>query len=156
MRRTVYELIFEKLQKMGILDENGKMPCEYMKFKSGGYMDLSVDNLTDNMIALSHYGTQNGDSMADPDMQILVHPELKMAEALTYQNDYLPFEKLRFQQVYIERDGKKLVNTRLKTELNSFLNTWLNNIRSQGFKLSEKVVDGKRIHVEEQGEQSAS
>ena len=32
------------------------------------YMPLSVDRTGDNTFALAHYGEQNGDLMADPDM----------------------------------------------------------------------------------------
>jgi hypothetical protein len=69
MKWTVYEMIYARLQQLKILDENGKMQAEYMKFKSEGLMDLNVDNLTNDMIALAHNGIQNGDVMADPDVR---------------------------------------------------------------------------------------
>jgi uncharacterized protein YqiB (DUF1249 family) len=98
MRRKVYEMIFARLQQIGILDENGMMQADYMKFKSPGLMDLNVDKLTENTIALAHNGIQNGDAMADPDVEVRIYPDLKAAEALTFQNDYLGI----FQEVYPE------------------------------------------------------
>jgi hypothetical protein len=56
MRGTVYKMIYARLQKMGILDENGIMKAEYMKFKSPGLMDLNVHNLLNNKIALGITG----------------------------------------------------------------------------------------------------
>ena len=72
------------------------MQADYLKFKSPGLMDLNVDKLTDDTIALAHNGKQNGDVMADPDVEVRINRPGKMAEALTFQNDYLGI----FQEVY--------------------------------------------------------
>ena len=128
-------MIFARLQQIGILDENGMMQADYMKFKSPGLMDLNVDKLTDDTIALAHNGKQNGDVMADPDVQVRINREGKMAEALTFQNDYLGI----FQQVYPE-PGKYY--PKLKKELNDFLNDWLKNmIEVQKYELVEEDPD---------------
>ena len=82
-------MIFARLQQMGIIDESGKMQADYMKFISSGLMPLNVDKLTYDTIALAHNGKQNGDVMADPDMEVRIYPEMKMAEALTFRNDYM-------------------------------------------------------------------
>ncbi len=132
MKRTVYETIFARLQELGILDQNGIMQAEYMKFKSPGLMNLNVDNLLGNKISLAHNGLQNGDLMADPDMEILIHPKTKSAEALTFQNDYLGI----YHKVYPE-EGK--VNIKLKKDLNEFLADWLLTMtEAQKYKLAEK------------------
>lgn len=128
---SIYEDIYKKLQKIGILDEHGTMKVEYMKFSSPGLMDLSVDKLFNDIISLAHNGLQNGDIMADPDMQVQIYPKNKSAEALTFQNDYLEL----FQEVYPE-PGK--YRPRLKRELNQFLNDWLKIMIEQGYELVEK------------------
>ena len=121
----IYETIYKKLNKLGITELT-----EYKKFKNPPYMDLSVDILDDTAeckkISMAHNFIQNGDVMADPDMEICIHPKLKMAEALTYQLDSLGI----FQRVYPE-PGK--VNIKLKEQLNKFLNQWLTNLINQGF-----------------------
>jgi len=89
-----------------------------MKFVSSGLMPLNVDKLTYDTIALAHNGKQNGDVMADPDMEVRIYPDLKMAEALTFRNDYMGI----YQEVYPE-PGKYY--PKLKKELNEFLNNWL-------------------------------
>lgn len=128
---SIYESIYKKLQELGILDENGTMKVEYMRFASSGLMDLHVDRLFNDIISLAHNGFQNGDVMADPDIQVQIYPASKSAEALTFQNDYLGL----FQEVYPE-PGK--YRPRLKRELNQFLNEWLKNMIDQGYKLVEK------------------
>jgi len=54
MRRNVFEMIYARLQQIGILNEDGEMKAEYMKFQSPGLMDLNVDRLTGDTIALAH------------------------------------------------------------------------------------------------------
>ncbi len=98
--------------------------------KDSALMDLNLDVLYKDskgayIIALSHYYRQNGDSIADPDMQIRVDPTLEMVEALTYQ------DSLGFQKVYQEEDGKMMVAPKLKKELNKFLRQWLINLTNQ-------------------------
>ena len=82
-----------------------------------------------------YYKHHSGDMIADPDMEIMLYPDKKMAEALTYQDAYL------YQEVYPE-EGK--VNLRLKKDLNSFLNTWLNNIKWQGHQIEGQENDKGR------------
>ncbi len=131
IKQTIYESIYRNLQELGILDETGVMQAEYMKFKASGLMDLSVDNLLNDIIALAHNGIQNGDVMADPDVQVKIYPASKSAEALTFQNDYLGI----YQEVYPE-PGK--YSPKLKKELNEFLNDWLVNVIEQGYELAER------------------
>jgi uncharacterized protein YqiB (DUF1249 family) len=89
-----------------------------MKFVSSSLMPLYGDTLTSDTIALAHNGKQNGDVMADPDMEIKIYPEMKMAEALTFRNDYMGI----YQEVYPE---PRKYYPKLKRELNDFLNNWL-------------------------------
>jgi len=135
----IYESIYKKIDRLTGGIENFKESEEgYKKLKSGGFMDLSIDLLRNKehpkggqdghcfIIAMAHNYSQNGDLMADPDMEIAIYPGMKMAEALTYQQDGLGI----YQEVYPEPG---FVNVRLKRELNSFLNQWLDNLKRQGF-----------------------
>jgi uncharacterized protein YqiB (DUF1249 family) len=122
-RKNIYERIWDKLEK--ILGDLTSLP-EYRKFKAEGFMDLGFDNLGGNRIALSHYYEDpSGDMIPDPDMEILLHPDTKMAEALTYKDSFL------YREVY-PREG--CVNPKAKKDLNDFLDQWLSNILQQGFK----------------------
>jgi uncharacterized protein YqiB (DUF1249 family) len=119
----IYERIYKKLEELGLLniEEHAKIEC------MGGMMPLSVDVLYKTKdgvrMALAHNFIQNGDVMADPDMEIMVYPDRKMAEAMTYQLDSLGI----YQEVYPE-PGK--VNPKLKKELNEFLSSWLSQLKA--------------------------
>ena len=105
----------------------------HRRFESDGYMPLVLEKLYIDggatVYSLTHYGEQNGDMMADPDMELKVDFDAGTVEPLTYQNDYMGV----FQQVYINRDGQRLYNPRLRTDLDDFLWRWLRNIEAQGF-----------------------
>ena len=119
--------------KLRIINQDGSLKFdEYLKLKSGGFMDLNIDHLShkDNenstVISIAHNYIQEGDVMADPDMEIRIIPKMKMIEALTFQQDNMGI----YQQVYLE-DGSFYPT--LKNELNNFLNSWLKNLIEQGF-----------------------
>jgi uncharacterized protein YqiB (DUF1249 family) len=134
MIRNIYEIIFARLQELGILDKDGIMHASYLRFESPGLMDLYVDRLTDNTISLAHNGKQNGDVMADPDMEVRINKEGKMAEALSFQNDYLGI----YQVVYPDSGSYYPL---LKKELNEFLNDWLQNMIEANYQLVEEEWD---------------
>ena len=133
---VVYETIFKRLVTIGIIDSEGRVQFgEALKLKSNGFMDLNLDMLYEEdgkyTIAMAHNYIQNGDVMADPDMEIRIIPSMKMAEALSFRQDGgIPIN----QHVYEEVDGKTMVYPMIKKELNTFLSGWLLNIKNQGFK----------------------
>ena len=107
----------------------------HLKFTSKGFMDLNFDYLGAEddgcfKIALSHNYIQNGDLICDPDMEVLIHQKMKMAEAMTYQQNNLGIYRI----VYSE--DRKKVNLIAKKELNNFLNKWLSNLLTQNYSLS--------------------
>jgi len=133
MKKTIYERMYEKLVKLGIINQDGSLKFnEYLKLKSRNFMDLNIDHLSHKeddrsiVISIAHNYIQNGDVMADPDMEIRIIPSMKMVEALTFQQDNMGI----YQQVYHE-DSR--FNPTLKNELNNFLNSWLKNLIEQGF-----------------------
>ncbi|MDH5415339.1 MAG: DUF1249 domain-containing protein, partial [Flavobacteriaceae bacterium] len=143
-----YSSIFNKLNKV-IPDLEENLKKSFMAGKStfgekSALMDLNLDVLSEDekgrfVIALSHYYRQNGDSVADPDMEIRIDFEKEIAEALTFQN------ALGFQQVYHEKDGKRLVDTRQKKEQNKFLSGWLTNLINTKHKIVWYEVDTPEI-----------
>ena len=95
-----------------------------MKLKAPGFMDLVIEKLYDNRISLSHYYTQNGDLMSDPDMELILDKENKTLKAVTFQQDNMGI----YQNVFSGEEE----NVNLATELNIFLDDWLKNIERQG------------------------
>lgn len=137
----IYQRNFNRLVKLGIINEKGELQFEdaiTLKSRSKHIMDLNLDDLgkdeRGHVTAMAHNFIQNGDVMADPDMQIRIIPEMRSIEALTFQQDNLGI----YQEVYPDPNH---VNPQAKKELNAFLETWLKNLIDQGFKL-ERTVSG--------------
>ena len=144
--RAVMELAPEVLR--------GEMDSK--SFEAGqSFMPLTVESIGGNRIAISHYYTQNGDSLADPDMEFVFDHEAKTLNARTFQQDNLN----RFEQVVT--DG--VVDESLEDELNQFASQWFQNIREQEYlptreekQLSESdvpigtelVIDDRRFSVD--------
>ncbi len=142
-----YSSIYKKLMQV-IPDlikhiEEGKHHGKSVKDPKGGLMDLNFDYLGKDkkgnyLIALSHYFEQNGDMVADPDMQIRILPELEAAEAMTFQDQF------GYQEVYPDKgDGKEYVDLKRKKDLNQFLNQWLTNTIRQGHKIDLTQVESE-------------
>jgi hypothetical protein len=97
----------------------------YMKLQAPGFMDFVIEKIWNNRISLSHYYEQNGDLMADPDVELIVDSNDETIKAATFQQDNLAI----YQRAY---DGDTLVDDYLANELNHFVGQWLDNIQMQG------------------------
>lgn len=127
----VYFRIYQNIDKLipGGVKEFSSKPGNHVKLQASGFMDLSIDCIGEGRISMAHNYIQNGDLMADPDMEIQIHPT-GVAEALTFQQDSLGL----YQEVYTEGPhGEKMVYPQLKKDLNRFLEQWLKNLKMQGF-----------------------
>ncbi len=82
-------------------------------------------------IALGHYYRQNGDMIADPDMEILVRFHRQEAEALTFQ-DVFGYDTAEA--------GTPQGRLKASTRINSFLAFWLVNLRNQGHRIDEAAA----------------
>lgn len=126
----IYETIYNKLYKL-VPDLDEREEGTAVHLKSGAFMDLTVEILWREPgfthLSMTHYYEQNGDLVPDPDMEIKIHHDMNMAEAMTFQ-DYRSY-----QQVYPE-PGK--VYPKLKRQLNAFLNQWLTNLKHQGHQIA--------------------
>ena len=104
----------------------------YIHFVAGSaIMPLTVEHLSGNRIAVSHYYSQDGDMIADPDMEFVFDNENETLTAVTYQQG-------SFYQTTETPNG---INKTLERELNSFANQWFRNNDSYGFvKEVQKVL----------------
>ncbi len=117
------------LEKMGV-DFDSKEHKSY-RFKSDGMMDLVVETWLQNdglHLSVAHYGEQNGDLMADPEMEFIVCQDI--LAPISYRNDYLSTNQIAR---YRNEDGKEMIRPGLIKELNSFAGQWASNIRAQGY-----------------------
>ena len=115
IERRNYEL-FEDIAKPLLTND-----AYYMKFTSPGFMDLNIEIIDENRLAIAHNFELNGDLMADPDVEFTVDKENRLLYPQTYQQDTL--------QIYERLDGNPIrIN-----ELNQFMNQWFNNITDQHY-----------------------
>lgn len=136
MRKTIYEKNFDHMVELGIIKPDGSLNFkDYLKLKSAGFMDLNIDHLShkdreEHVISLAHNYEQNGDVMADPDMEVRIIPEMRMAEALTYQLDSMGV----YQKVYMD-DGRVYPKLKIK------------NLIEQGFynRLAQEGIQTEHI-----------
>ena len=134
-----YKTIMELAPEVLNLEQESK------SFEAGSsFMPLTIEQIGENRIAISHYLTENGDSLADPDMEFVVDHEAETLNARTYQQDKLN----RFDRVVV--DG--IVNKVLEKELNLFAGQWFKNIREQGYR---PVKEEHELTPKEQAAQSA-
>ena len=133
------EAMIKVLSDLGV-DLQAKEHTGY-KFKAGSMMDLNVDVWQAGkrqFIAISHYGEQNGDAMADPDIECEISEKLNLRTGqiektlypVHYQNDYLGiFQKIR------EYNGAQIKYSPSRTkDVRVFLTQWAKNIKAQGYK----------------------
>lgn len=109
----------------------------YMKYKAAHAMDFNVEKIGDNRIAMSHYYELNGDLMADPDVEIFVDKENKLLIPQTYQMDSLG--------IYQTKDS----NPQLGTDLNVYLNTWIDAIKCNYYKVNEIKADSFKYNIKD-------
>ena len=86
MRKCINEIIFDKLERLGVISLASVESAKSVIDPDGGMMDLNYDNLGQREamhnkmvsydIALAHNYIQNGDVMADPDMEIRISSRL--------------------------------------------------------------------------------
>ena len=97
-----------------------------------GFMKLTVETwYTDDILNISmcHYGEQNGDLMKDPDILMQYNYDAEKLTFIEFQNDYTG--------TYQDKDS----NPNLQNELEDFMKMWIENLKSQGHKLTEKEID---------------
>lgn len=139
LKKSVYEANYDRLIKIFGKDvfENPEL-CLGERYgitiENGMYMKLSLsfmyydEKKQWNVFYLAHTSIQNGDVMEDPGMHIAVKvgEMIGYVEATSFTNHYMG----TYQEVYLE-DGRYY--PRIKKELNSFLITWLKNLKLQRF-----------------------
>lgn len=116
----VYRAIYNKLDIIGVLSVS-----EYDVVKNEPLTPLYIDRLAPGCYAIAHNRVMDGIMVPDPDMEIQVNHEHKLAEPLTYQ----------------DRNGRKavypepgVVNLAIKNELVAYLDHWLTRMINEGYR----------------------
>ena len=125
---------------------------DYMRFESEPFMPLTIEKIGSGRIAMAHHFIQNGDVMADPDMEFELDVKNECLFARTYQQDSLAY--------YQTAETDEGINVNLAKELDDFAKTWFKNIKSQGYEpvleIKEDVPNfGTEQNINEEMEHSA-
>lgn len=96
----------------------------YLKLKSNGYMDLTIEKVGKNTISMTHYYEQNGDLVPDPDIAIDIDVEQEIVTPKTFQNSVAYYDTESF-------NGE--LKDKFDRGLSKFLSDWLDNLKAQGF-----------------------
>ena len=126
-----YERWFKQIEKIinQPLEQFMQSEQDYLKIESSGFMDLNIDKLSENRIAMAHNYIQEGDVIPDPDMEVIINFEYQIVYPVTYQDSFGYREAYEFNI-----DGKAIgVNEKVKRELEEFFGQWLRNLKMQGF-----------------------
>ena len=108
-----------------------------MKYGTPNYMDLNIEIIGDDRLAMAHNYVLNGDVMADPDVEFTVDKKNRMLYPQTYQQDSLQ---------YFERVDGDSIRAR---ELNHFMHEWLTNVVDQKYKVQTIYTEDKELSIKE-------
>lgn len=129
---TLFQTTIEDLLKSHNLLERFQSQTEFhVRFDMTGYERLVIERHAE-LISVAHYFEQNGDLIADPDVEL--HFPTWTPTAITQSWGYR-------REKFIERDGATLVDTRFHREVSSFLSLWARNIHAQGWAKQGRVYD---------------
>lgn len=131
IERRNYEM-FEKIASPLLTNS-----AYYMKYGTPNYMDLNIEIIGDDRLAMAHNYVLNGDVMANPDVEFTVDKKNRMLYPQTYQQDSLQY----FERV----DG----DSARARELNHFMHEWLTNVVDQKYKVQTIYTEDKELSVKE-------
>jgi len=130
---TLFQNTIENLlQAHNLLDKFKSQDEFHVRFDMPHFDRLVIERHTD-MISVAHYFEQNGDLIADPDVEL--HYPTWTPTAIT--------QIFGYRSKFIERDGKTFVDTRFHKDVSSFLAMWARNIKAQGWAEKGKVTDAE-------------
>ena len=124
----IIQKLYESMYSEPYMIEKG-----YAKIKnSEGYMPVVVELVGDikgygKVISIAHYGEQNGDLMADPEMTFTIVDGKYYP--ISFKNDYVGL----YQEVFgYNEDGEpEAIDKKLQSNLTDFANQWMKNIKEQ-------------------------
>ncbi|MBX3038574.1 MAG: hypothetical protein KF758_16810 [Anaerolineales bacterium] len=131
---TLFQNTIEHLLKShNLLKEFQQQDSFHVRFDKPGYQRLVIERHGE-LISVAHYFEQNGDLVADPDVELHYPTWVPTAITQTF---------FGYRQKFFERDGKTYVDTRFHKEVSSFLTLWARNIKAQGW------AEGGKVHSDE-------
>ena len=123
MTTLFQETIEHLLKSHNLLDDFQNKDSFHVRFEKTGYQPLVIERHGE-MISVAHYFEQNGDLIADPDVEL--HYPSWVPTGIT-------------QAFFGYR--KTYVDTRFHKQVSEFLTMWARNIKTQGWAEGGRVSD---------------
>jgi hypothetical protein len=98
----------------------------YAKISNSNFMAVVVEWITQDTVSIAHYGEQNGDLMADPEMLFWRNDDEWYP--YYYLNHYVGIEQ---SAIEFSNNRPVKINQKLQGDLASFANGWMKNIKEQ-------------------------
>jgi hypothetical protein len=111
------------LKTHNILEAFQNQTTFHVRFDMSGFDRLVVER-HGSLISVAHYFEQNGDLIADPEIELHYPSWFPTAITQVWSGR---------RKKFIERDGAEYVDVNFHDEVTSFLVVWGRNIRSQGW-----------------------
>lgn len=133
--RKMQKLV-EKMAR--VRDVDLSEPEAHFKVKSSGFMDLVIENVGVNQIAITHYYEQNGDLCQDPEIVFLVgcdgewYPVEWTTPAVMLMGRVMGGYR-RYVEIDAEKGSWIRGDLRGQRDLAIFANKWADNLKMQGF-----------------------
>lgn len=134
--------VYRRLRKLAPEFLAGKYT--YMKFKAENFDDLVLEYIGEGAYRMTHYYTQNGDAMRDPEITFTVDRDSRTASPLSYQQD-----NMGIYYRTCDCSPEKI------QDLMHFWEQWLANIREQGYDLYAASGDEEEFYRGEDREEEA-
>ncbi len=129
MTTLFQETIEHLLKSHHLLEDFQNQDSFHVRFEKPPYQPLVIERHGEQ-ISVAHYFEQNGDLIADPDVE-LHHP--------SWVPTGITQAYFGYRTKFIERDGVTYVDTRFHREVSSFLSQWARNIQAQGWAETGRV-----------------
>ncbi len=155
MGNTLEHRLYNEVEKQFPQIINKSYKYIKLKSKSGVFMDLYVERIDRDKIAIAHTFEQNGDSARTPDQfhdsgtsRVMFDPEIVFRvndDERTITSETFEQTGFMFQDVY-STDTPSLT---LQRDINDFLEDWLNNISQQGYIYTNAiaVIKGEDVDI---------
>jgi hypothetical protein len=136
MSVTMKSAVEKILSSHGIFESFQSFRDYTVKIASSGYMPLCIEK-HDKMITVTHYFEQNGDLIADPDMEFVdLGGKDWMPVAVQHSTGHY------MRVAALGENGHWKFNLAKAEELQSFSRMWARNLLSQGFAKGKLVNAG--------------
>jgi hypothetical protein len=120
------KVIHNVLEKRMKLSEFQVQEDFHLRIENDPFMPLVIERQGDH-VSVTHYYSQNGDLVADPDLEFLVRNDKWLPVGM---QDYFGYSRA----LLLDHETNEIrINSTKYSSILSFTNSWARNIKAQGY-----------------------